>query len=330
MALLVATLVLVIAVFIIFLASMEHQIIYSNADNLQAYYLSEGKIFMALYKDEYYNDQLLPRLETYIKYGRLSPFYDPYIRLKEEDLIEGDKFNTITTRFYYKNNRNYVDLITSSNYRGINSEVVARIIILNDLFELGHSIISRENISGDQMEKYEYFFSHIEENIKIPATGNDILGMEVNDYDMINILRDTNKKMNIEFYRNGMEGPVKSQVLTKDEIFLLAKNNSSKPVRLTILSEEKADNLLLKGIIYIEGDLEILNDFEFHGILILNGGHLYIAPLVNFEVEGIVFMKDYIQDDSTIHARYNFDKIIKYGNYLPMFIYPKIELIKSN
>ncbi|CCQ95986.1 hypothetical protein CULT_340031 [[Clostridium] ultunense Esp] len=330
-ALFTMAIILISALFLIYTSNMEYLIVISSQNNIQAYYLAESKIHMVLGKEEYYYGQLVPRIETYLKYGRLGKFYDRRIILDNKDLFEGDNNDIIKVGFAEENNRRILELETYSTYSGISKNVLAKTTMINDFFEMGIPIVSIEYILQDKIREFENYMLYLQEEIEIPKQSNGLIGIEAMDYDNIKFIRRLDNRIDIEFFRNDIEDPIKREMLVDNEIFLLARNNYVNPT-LSIESEKDSDKLILKGIFYIEGDLKIYSDFEFYGILVLNNGQLLMEPSSEVKIEGVLLLNRYngnLLDSGNIQINYNLDEIRKYGVYLPKFIDPKVQVIKS-
>ena len=333
-SLLVMAIILISSLFLIYTSKLEYLILNSSRNNIQAYYAAESKIYMVLNNEDYYYNQLLPRMETYFKYGRIGGIYDNKIRIDNEDLISGDNNGIIKIRFFTENRRRILELKTSSSCCGITKNLVSKITMLNDFFEMQLPIVSENYITDDKLEEYEDFMNILQEKIKIPTNEKDIMGVDASDYDEIKIIKDLNDKINIEFFRNNIENPIKKEILNSKKIFLKAKNKNSKPMLVSVLSENNSDKVILDGVFYIEGEFKIYNDTEINGIIIINDGNISIKPSTELQIKGLVLLKDYIGEEIINNERIkiNYDeKVIKVnGIYLPGFIEPKIQVIKSS
>lgn len=332
-SLLTMGIILISALSLAYMSNLEYLILNSSKNNIQAYYAAESKIHMILNKQKYY-DQLFSRIERYIELGRSGEPYDYKIVIDDEDIIEGDRIDNVKVRFYIENNRRIMELESSSSYNSIIKKLIAKMTILNDFFEMGIPIISENSISNDRVEEYKNYIDKIQEEIRFPDQHNDIIEIDASNYDNIKIIKGLDDKINIEFFRNNVETPILKQVLNKEHIFLIAKNQKLTPTTVSILSEDNLDRVDLKGLFYIEGNIEIHSNSQIKGVLIINKGSIIVNPFTAFKVEGIALLKDYIgekiQNKEGIIIDYN-EKLIKtYGIYLPGFIRPKVQVIKSS
>lgn len=329
-SLLVMVIILISTLLLIHTSNLEYLVVNSTINNVQSYYMVEGKIDLLLYNEKYYYNEIFPRIETYIKYNRLSPFYNRKILLDREDLLEGDN-NIVTIDFFNDNGKMIMELEASDKYRGISNKLISKITILNEFFEMALPIISKDYITEDKISDYERYTDYLQREIKIPATNSDIIGVEAINYEEIVLKKDLNNRISIEHYRNNIENPIKKEIITNNRLFLLVKNNSLVPTTLSIKSEDNLEKITIEGVLYIEGDLEIYCNIDFSGVLIVNKGKFYIDPSVEAKFQGEVFLIDSIEEieyNDKIHISYSLRDIRKYGIYLPKFIDPKVQLIK--
>ncbi len=329
-ALFIMTIIFISALFLIYTSSMEYLIVNSSHKNIQAFYLAEGKIHTVLKKEEYYYEQLMPRMETYIKYGRLGKSFNKKITIDNKDLFEDDNNNIVNIDFAEENHRRVIEMKTHSTYSGITQKVIAKMTMINDIFEWRIPIVSSEYILQDRVREFQDYMSYLKEEIRLPNLPSGIMEVETINYEHIRIVKDSSQKTIIEFFRNNMVEPVKKEVLKDEDVFMLLKNNYVIPT-LSIESDKNSNKMVLNGVLYIEGDLIIHSDLEFDGILILDNSEIYIDPSSRVNIEGIILLNNYngIPLEEMIQIDYNFDIIRKYGIYLPKFIDPKIQVIKS-
>lgn len=133
-SLLVMSIILISAIFLIYTSKLEYIILNSSKNSIQASYLAESKIYMVLNKEEYYYEQLLPRIQRFLKYGRLTPTYDYRIRIGNSDLIEGD--NNVNIDISFSDDIRFMELKTYSIFNGIKRFARAKITLLNEFFDM--------------------------------------------------------------------------------------------------------------------------------------------------------------------------------------------------
>ena len=328
MALLIMGIILISSSFLVYTSKMEYLIINSNKNNLQSYYLSEGKIYKLLYQNEYYYNEILPRIKTYLKYGYLGEYYSNRIRMDENDLIKGDTHKIVYTSFLEEDNRKIMTFKTNSIVNGSTKEIFAKVNIIKDFYELGIPLLYSNVFDKERRQEYIEYINYIQKEIGINQLDNDIMGIESLDYDNIIISEDLSGRKYFEFYRNLIEYPVKHEYLNKDKFFLLIKG----PTNLLIESKGNNDKLILNGVIYTEGNIEINSNLDLRGILILNQGDIYISSDSKFKLEGIILSRAYpfknLDHEEVIEINYNDNHIKINGIYLPGYIEPKIKVLR--
>lgn len=329
-SLLVMGIILIFSLFLIYISNMEYLILNSSESSTQAYYAAESKLYMILKMEDYYK-VLLPRVEEYLKTGRLANHKDKSMKIEERHLLEGDKNGTVKLDFYIESNRRILELSTSSSYNGITNEVISKIYLINNFFEMKTPTVSENSINKDKLEDYIDYMDNLQREIVVPLYDRDIVGVDGSNYERVNIITKLNGKTYAEFFRNDIEVPVKREVIGNKGIFLVAKSNDLKPVKVCILAEEGIDKVTLEGTFYIEGDLQISSNAEVDGILIINNGSITTESLIELNWNGLVLLKDYIGqelEDDYINVHYDEKVIKRCGVHLPGFIDPTIKVIK--
>lgn len=332
-SLIIMGIILCSSLFLLNISKLEYLITNSNKNNIQSYYGAESKIYLTLKEEKYYNE-LLPQIKKYLKFKNPLKEHNYQIIIDEEDLIEGDKIDKVNINFLKENNRRILEFKTKSSYNKIISNIVSKVTIVNEFYELGIPIISEDTISIDKINDYRKHIDLIGKNIKISNEDSGIMEVDATGYENINIIKGLDNKIHIELFRNNIVEPIKKYSLKNENIFLIAKNKSIDPINIFIKSENDIDDIFLEGVFYIEGDLRIYNDTEFQGVLIINNGNIILEPFIKFKVEGLTLLKDYIgeniENQDNIYINYN-EKIVKQkGVEIPGFIDTKIQLIKSN
>lgn len=332
-SLIVMGIILISSLFLLNISKLEYLITNSNRDSIQSYYGAESKVYLILGEKRYY-DELLPQIKKYLKFESSINEHYYGILIDKADLIEEDKINKVDIKFSNENNRRILEFKTKSSCNGIISQIISKATIINDFYELGIPIVSENTISIDEINNYKEYIDLIQKNIKISNENSDIMEIDATGYENVNIIKGADGKIHIELFRNNILEPIKKYSLKDEHIFFIAKNTNKDPINIFIESENGVDSIFLEGVFYIEGNLKIHNNTEFQGILIINKGNLFIEPLIDFKVKGLVLLKDYvgekIEEQHNIEVNYN-EKIIKQnGLEIPGFIDTKIYLIKGN
>jgi len=326
-ALLVMAIILTSSLFLLYISKMEYLILNIKNNSIQSYYLGEGKIYKILHQDKYYYNEVLPRIETYLKYGSFARYYSPKIKLEYEDLEYGDSYGNIDMSFIIEENRRVMVLDTKSKFSGIDKGIQAKVNIIKDFYEMGIPILYNDIIDDERLDEYLAYMNYISKEIKLPIPNDNMIGIDSRDFDNVFIYKDSPKGNCVKFYRNNIEDPIKKQYFNK-QLFLILRGDTN----LFIQAKEE-DKLVLKGVIYTEGDIILNEDIEFQGILILNSGQIYIYPNSTLKLEGMVLSRDYpfrnLENENKVEINYNILMIKSNGVYLPGFIEPKIKIIKG-
>ena len=326
-ALLIMGIILTSSVFLLYISKLEYLILNSNKNSIQSYYLGEGKIYKVLYQDKYYLNEVLPRIETYLKYGALGKYYSPRIKLEYKDLEDGDNYRNIDMSFIVEENRRTMVLDTEANFNGIDKVIQAKVNIIKDFYEMGIPLLYSDTVDEERLDEYFAYIDYISEEIKLPVQNSDIMGIETMNFSNIFIYKDFPKGNCIEFYKDNIEKSIIKKYFT-NKLFLIVRENANLFIGL-----DEEETLVLGGVIYAEGDIFLNQNLEFHGIIILNSGHIHISPNSILKLEGMVLSKDYpfeiIEDENKIEMNYNILEIKSNGVYLPGFIETRVKLIKG-
>lgn len=328
MALAIMSIILISSLYLMYTYSLEYMIVTSTVNSMQSYYFSEGKVYLIL-NHEKYLDSIMPHIRQFVKDIYIKIIKGISIQLDYEDLFEGDKNNIVSANIYHDyDGRIILELKTKSTYRNVTREVVSKITVINELFELGIPVVSVYSLDDKKQHMFDDYMNYLKNNLEIPELDSGIYGTCLEDYEEIRLINDSNA-YNIECYRNGLEYPVKVETFATDKIFLIVRQNSIGS-QVSFMDLNALGNFKLSGIIYVEGDLIICSDFEFNGILIVDGS-IRIDPSANMKVNGILLYKgEESIEDERLQLQYDFANIRKYGIYLPEFIKLNIRNIKSN
>lgn len=328
MVLAIMSIIMVSSLYLMHMYTLEFMIVTSTVNSIQSYYFSEGKVYTILNKNEYLNS-IMPSIKQFVKDIYIKIIKGINIFLDVEDLFEGDTNNVVSASIYHDyDGRIILEVKIKSTFKNITREVISKITVVNDLFELGNPLVSDELLSDENRNMFNDYMSFLKSNVEIQELDSGIYGTDLKDYEKIRLIKDSNA-YSIECYRNEIEHPVRIENFITDKVFLIIRKNILTP-EVLIVDLNPSGNYKLEGIIYIEGDLVICNDFELNGILIVNGS-INIIPSANMNVNGVVLYKGEENiENERLHLQYDFSKIRKYGIYLPKFIDLKIRNIKSN
>lgn len=327
MSLTIMVIIIFNVLYLMYVSNLEYLIINSEINSIQSSYLSEGKIYLVLNKEKYF-EKITPSIERFIKNPSLTSIKDIYIALDEDDLSEGDTHKSIWASIFYDyDERIVLELRAKSSYNKIIKEVISKVTILNELYELRKPIISDLTLNEKEKQVFTKYMDFLCQNINIPNLDIGMYGIYIKDFSKVKLINGSNE-MIIEYYRNDINNPIKVEYIPTNNIFLLSKDNS-KTTEVSFVDLNLLNGFNLSGIIYIEGSLIIENDFVFNGILIVNG-NIFINPLAKVTINGITFHKGECEITNNLEAYYDFTEIRKYIIYLPKFIDLSIRSIKVN
>ncbi len=331
--LIVMSVLIIMILYLEYTTKLEHLILNSTSNNIQSYYLAEGKIHMALYEDKYYSNQLYPALTEYF---RAFPFskQPKDVIINKEDLEAGDDISNIKVNLVDKDARKQLILIAKSDFNGLKTKVTSHITVFNELFEMGNPILDVNNIEAEYKEDLKELLLKISKDINIDNCNKpeNIYGREFVNFN--NIILDRNDESTFELlsFRETMVEPYIERFNNK-EVLLIARKFGEESINLFIGNSDKSNEAIkLSGVIYIEGSITISKELEFNGIIIVKDGELKIHDNIRPNIKGIMIVdnilnNDFVEKADIIYSRHS---IYKYGTYLPGFIEPKIDLIKSD
>lgn len=320
-ALIVVTVSFILVFDMIYINRQQGQMMNSRANNIQSYYLSEGKILMSLYEDKYYNHQLYPDLlDVFRKHNFASK--SKQVIIDKSDLEDEDSISDVKLNFQDVENRKELVIKAQSDYKGFKSSVKSRATLVNELFELKESILAMDIIE----EKYKYdlenLLFNIEENIKIRDIDKSELlyTSEISNFNKITLKKMDKFTYKVICTRDAMGYPY-VESFDKREVFIVIRNSGDN--KLTFLIDTSEISSSLSGIIYVEGDLEISGEFTFNGIIIVKEGKIRINSEVKPKVNGMMILYDdeniAIVNDEINLQYYNFT-VYKYGSFIPGFL----------
>lgn len=336
-ALLVSTLVSILLVYLLYISQTGSLVINSNRNDIQAYYILEGKFLKIFTYDKYYNDEILARAKLYVRTGRTLP-YDPFFMIDEEDLEEGDTLRGVEISYETVENRRVMDIRIKTNFANHGISMKTRLHMVNKFYELGLPLLYKDLLKEDLRGEYIEYMDSLEREIGVDLDENPagLEAMEIIDYDRVVIVRDTDNNYYLEAYRNNLEQYIIRTLFPKDKFFLAIRNGAKLEI-IDQMEEGSKGDLLLKGVIYTEGDIFIEGNLDFRGIMILNQGKLALGEK-NFsgeksklKIEGICLARDYPffsrEDEAATKLKYGPAYITDYGINLPGLI--NIEIIFS-
>lgn len=305
---------------------LDSKILASTKNNVQAFYNAEGKILLCL-NEKYLQEQLIENTLYMIKEtdnNQESP--STSIRFDSSDLEKGDMESDIEASLIDSENRKNVVLTSTANINGTRAKVVGIAKAVNNLFEMETPILDSENLTCEYMEKLEKLRLKIEGEITLKLDESDkIYGFENENYEKI-ILNDDK----LICSRDSMVDPYIESV-GKNSIYIIGKKYNEEHIEFNIEKRVSKDRKPLAGIIYVEGNVNISTNFNFNGIMIVNGGDLRVDSESKLVINGmLIYLNEKPLNMDNIEINYDRDIIYRYGIYLPGFIDINIDLIKSS
>lgn len=326
----VMSILLIMVLHLAFTVNIESLILSFTSNNIQSFYQSEGKALMSLHNEDYYQNQLYP---VVVNAFRNTQFGNRnYINILQEDLEFGDDLSSIVLTFHENNNRKEFSLVSESNCKGVINKLISSGTLVNELFELGIPILDISCIDDVYEDSLREILEDISNNISIDSCykTNNIYSSEHDNFNDIVLSKIDSNNHEIAFHRETMANPYIER-FNKQNIFLICKKKNNDKLNFRI--DSSGQNITLSGIIYIEGDLIISSSFIFNGIIIVKDGEIIIESINNPRINGLLILDNVINSTDvtdSIDIKFNKNNIYKFGTYLPAFLQPKINTIKSN
>lgn len=310
----------------LFLAYYETLILSSTRRGNQSFYNSESKILMCVNDDLYLKEKMIPILQDVFRNRHFEA--RKVIRMNREDLSEGDTESKVYITFRDKEKRKIIRLNCKSFERGVVSETTAMGTVVNELFEIQKPLIDILAIEPEYREKGEKLLEQIEGNISVDSSNKEdiVYGFETDDYDRI-ILMPDKLICNIDNLGNNYRERINRRI-----VFIVGKKHRRENIELKIRKSDESDQNRLSGIIYIEGDIKIENDFDFNGIIIVNEGEILLEQGSKLNLNGMVIYcnnENPIELGENFNLNYSLGQVQRYGNYLPGFFDIDLDRIKS-
>lgn len=320
--LMVTSISMILILYMAHTIKLQTLILNSTKNNVQSFYNSEGKILMCFYDDKYIDGQLNTNLYNAFRNTRFSK--KSIITIDEDDLENQDKKSIVRMWFDDIDRRKYIVLSSESDINGTRSNVISTGTVVNDLFEMEIPILDIEMVDTKSLED---LISQIEDNISMEKANisDSMYGFESQNYEEITLTIDK-----LICTRDTMKEPY-VEGIGRREVFIIGKKYKGERIHFNIDKSQSTYKKSLSGIIYVEGDINISTDFQFNGIMIVNGGKLNVEKGINFSVDGMLInLSDEVLYKDNLDIEYNRRLIYKYGTYLPGFVDIKLNLIKSN
>lgn len=335
-SLIIMSVLYLMVLYLLCTTELTYQILSSTISKNQSYYQSEGKLYMGIYDEKYYKNQLYPSILN--EFRKIGPkIKDHKLLIDQDDLELGDNLEKVHISFFDEDDKFKLRLVAESNFNNTNTAVTSVLTLVNEIFEINKSVLTLDLMEEKYKRSFEETFKLICNDISVNNCDmpSNITGIEYLNYNEIILQKKGNKIYEILALTEDMENP-SVQGLYKDEIFIIAKPFKDRPVNLFIGTPEddnsSNDKIDLSGIIFVEGNLVISQNFDFKGIIIIKGGTISVNPNTDCKIEGLIItenindLDEFIKETGIIYSRHT---IYKYGTYIPGFLDVKIDLIKG-
>lgn len=317
---------------ILYFATLQASLSKNQLEKIQARYRLEDNLNRFIYDRENINKYIKKDIfRTYrtqfVPHGGL---YD--IKLEKDDVLK-DNIKKASFRLEDVHGRENIILSIASKYENISSNIVGTGPCISKIFELKKSFISENNLSIVERELFLEFIDRIEnENCEYDCNldGNS---KKVNINENISLELDTittksNKLFSKKKFIINSDMKKDLSVFEHHSMILNLKRNESENKNLIVGELDNKNLIKMNGILYIEGDLIINQDFEFSGLIIINNGSIIINSSNKPKVNGSIYYKGKDMDLNKIDIRYDQEAIYKEGSFLPGFIDIEIDTIR--
>ncbi|NLY85933.1 MAG: hypothetical protein GX077_06250 [Tissierellia bacterium] len=325
-ALLVMSILMIITSYLVYESKVEYHISINTRNNLQSYYLAEGKIYMILF-DKYYDEEFYPFVVEVFR-GKRTTTKD--IILDNRDIDEFESPSKVKLTLRENNNRMEFNLSSESDYKGIKTNITASGTLVNDFFELGSPILSPSTLENST-EDFHMLLNRIFEEINIDFKDlpSNTYGGQFSNFQSLILNQIDENNSYLYAYRETMVEPYIEHI-GNNNIVLIIRKYGENDVDLILGNEEGLDSPMeLNGLIFVEGNITVFNKFNFNGIIILRDGDIIVKSNEKPKINGLIISSKDLNEDS-IDVSYNSENIYRYGLYIPGFIEPNILLFKSN
>lgn len=331
LVLLIFVVVLIGALYVFHSSTLHMYIARNKIISTQGFYTSEGKLNMCMYDDKYYNGQLHPIILAEFRQDVLHP--KTSVLLARKDLDEDDSSKEVFVSFEMVNNRKCLKLSSSTINNNLVSNLSAKHTIVSEMFELGMPILHPDELNNKEQNDLLEYIGVLEKNITNDNIPRYINGINILDFDKIEIKTVEHRNLDILYFRK--DQLVKTEKLTttdkykENEFFIILEDKFKKGINLQISYSNYPTPLY--GILYIEGDLIINSEFIFNGILIINNGRIIVNTDFDPIINGIIISngdEGWVVPER-ITVNYDSRLIYRYGTHLPDFLDYELLVMKK-
>lgn len=336
-SLIIMSVLLVMVLYLGYTSKLEYLILTSTIYKTQSYYQSEGKLYRSIYNEKYYLNQLYPNLLDVFRKNNFT-ITTKRIIIDRNDLEPGDDMEQIRLAFIDENSRIKLKLVAESNLNNVKTKAISFGTIVNEIFEIENSVLALNLIDEKYKKDLEDLLLAIGKNISIYNCHkpDNVFGMESINYNKIVLDKRDANNYEISASRKSMANPYIER-FDKKEVLIIARSFEGKPVNLYIGNPENHDKsngtINLSGVIFVEGNIIISDDFNFKGIIVVKDGQILVDSIKTPKIQGLIIVEELSDLDSFVEKTgiiWGRHMIYKYGTYIPGFFDLKIDLIKGS
>lgn len=296
--------IMLMVAILIGLFTMEH-ILMGNVLNdvrdkkIESEISSKNKIFLAAYDREYYDGILLKELNRKFRKNQYIDIFGDII-INGNDLNELEEISKVN--YSYENIEKEINIISKSKMGKNIAVKEACFSAINPIFlySINNYILNNEdleymNIDIDKIYHENYMNKKLD---YVVFNGSKVVYLENDENDDIYITDD------------------EKNYFPRNDIYLIIKDESKKSLLKIVETLEEYSILKINGIIYIDGDVYVGRDFNFNGVLMVNG-NIQIDEKALVNLNGYLCCRSLNGDINYIYDR----KILfgTYGTYIPNF-----------
>lgn len=216
-----------------------------------------------------------------------------------------------------KDNHPYVNVSIKSPNKNYNALLKANIDFVNEFFTFNNlfyvndnSFITRPDLEKDLLD----FWSVLADSYEIPPLKSGMHSMTLYHSEEITL-----KRISTNEYKVYRKEAVDNYYKLPSEAFIYIENKA-KYDKVKLIIDSNNENDYFKGIIYVEGDIYIVDNFKFNGIIIVNGGEMYIEDGKSALITGKLISSNSFTLPEALKVKYSPEIMNKYGIYLPNYI----------
>lgn len=334
MALFIFLIIISVIVVTLEFAVLQNSLSKNQLEKIQNRYRVEDSLYELIYDKE--------NIEKYISD---SVFRTYRVMIKTDDEIFNIKFGKDDIlkdkikKAYYKikdiNRRKNIIFYLDCKYDNIESNIAASGTLIREIFELEKTFLIEDELSDNEKALFIDFLEQIEdENCDYDCKLNSNSKKFNSSKDMTLKLKKKIQTLNKihcikEFETESGKSNKNDIEFSYHSMIVSIKRDKEENRSLTIGDLENLDLIKMGGVLYIEGDLIINQDFEFLGLIIINDGDIIVNSTNKPKVEGMIFYRGDNIDKDSIDIIYNQEIIYKQASFLPGFIEIEIDTIKK-